>query len=110
MSGRSALGTTLEPGAGTMTLRRFVIEREIPMVGSLDREQLRSAAQKSNEAIARLAPDIQWVESHVTADKTFCVYLAKDEAVVRKHAEISGFPATRINEISKVIDPTTAIG
>jgi hypothetical protein len=74
----------------------------------LDRGQLGSAAQKSNEAIARLAPDIQWVESHVASDKTFCVYLAKDEATVRKHAEISGFPATKITEIGKLIDPTTA--
>lgn len=91
-----------------MTLRKFVIERDIPEVGSLEREQLRGAAQKSNEALAQLAPDIQWVESYVAADKTFCVYLAKDEAVIRKHAEISGFPATKITEIRKVIDPTTA--
>lgn len=91
-----------------MTPRRFIIEREITKVGSLDREQLRDAAQKSNEAIAKLALDIQWIESHVAADKTFCVYLAKDEAVIRKHAEISGFPATKITEINKVIDPTTA--
>jgi uncharacterized protein DUF4242 len=93
-----------------MALRRFVIEREIPKVGSLEREQLRGAAQKSNDAIGQLAPDIQWVESYVAADKTFCVYLAKDEAVIRKHAEISGFPATKITAISKVIDPTTAAG
>ena len=93
-----------------MILGRFIIEREIPKVGSLEREQLRSAAQKSNEAIAQIVPDIQWVESYVAADKTFCVYLAKDEAVIRKHAEISGFPATKITEIGKVIDPTTAAG
>jgi hypothetical protein len=93
-----------------MALRRFVIEREIPKVGSLDRGQLRGAAQKSNEAIGQLAPDIQWVESYVAADKTFCVYLAKDEAVIRKHAEISGFPATKVTAITKVIDPTTAAG
>ena len=93
-----------------MALRRFVIEREIPKVGSLEREQLRGAAQKSNEAIGQLAPDIQWVESYLAADKTFCVYLAKDEAVIRKHAEISGFPATKVTAITKVIDPTTAAG
>jgi len=92
-----------------MTLRRFIIERDIPEVGSLEREQLRGAAQKSNEALAQLAPDIQWVESFVAANKTFCVYLAKDEAVIRKHAEISGFPATKITEISKVISPTSAL-
>jgi hypothetical protein len=90
-----------------MALRRFIIERDIPKAGSLDREQLRAAAAKSNEALAKLAPDVQWVESYVADDKTFCVYLAKDEAVIRKHAEISGFPATKITEIRKTIDPTT---
>ena len=92
-----------------MTLRRFVIARDIPKVGSLDREQLRGAAQKSNEVIGQLAPDIQWVESYVAANMTFCVYLAKDEGVIRKHAEISGFPATTITAITRVIDPTTAL-
>jgi len=91
-----------------MTLRRFVIERDIPKVGTLEREQLRSAAAKSNEALSRLAPDIQWVESYVADDKTFCIYLAKDESVIRKHAEISGFPATKITAVKKMIDPTTA--
>ena len=60
--------------------------------------------------LAELAPDIQWVESFVAADKTFCVYLAKDQAIIRKHAEMSGFPATKITEIGKMIDPTTAAG
>ena len=91
-----------------MALRRFVIERNIPKVGSLEREQLRDAAAKSNAALDRLAPDIQWVESYVADDKTFCVYLAKDEDVIRRHAEISGFPANKITEIHRVIDPTTA--
>ena len=79
-----------------MALRRYIIERDIPKVGSLEREQLRVAAAKSNAALRQLGPDIQWVESFVAADKTFCVYLAKDEAIIRKHAEISGFPATKI--------------
>jgi hypothetical protein len=91
-----------------MTLRRFVIERDIPKVGTFEREQLRAAAAKSNEVLNQLAPDIQWVESYVADNKTFCVYLAKDEAVIRKHAEISGFPATKITEVKKMIDPTTA--
>jgi hypothetical protein len=90
-----------------MALRRFIIERDIPKVGTFEREQLRAAAAKSNEALARLGADIQWVESFVAADKTFCAYLAKDEAVIRKHAEMSGFPATTISEIRTVIDPTT---
>lgn len=91
-----------------MTLRKFVIERDIPKVGSFEREQLRAAAQKSNEALAQLAPDVQWIESFVVADRTYCIYLAKDEAVIRRHAEISGFPATRVSEVRKIIDPTTA--
>ena len=90
-----------------MTLRKFIIERDIPAVGSFEREQLKAAAAKSNEALAKLAPDIQWQESYVAADKTFCVYLAKDEDIIRKHAEMSGFPATKITEIRKMIDPTT---
>jgi Nickel responsive protein SCO4226-like len=89
-------------------MRRFIIEREIPQVGSLEREQLKAAAAKSNEALAKLAPKVQWVQSYVAADKTFCVYLAEDEAVIRRHAELSGFPASRITEVSKTIDPTTA--
>ena len=91
-----------------MTLRKYIIEREIPKVGAFEREQLRGAAAKSNEVLSQLGPDIQWVESYVAADKTFCVYLANDEAIIRKHAEISGFPATKITEIQKMIDPTTA--
>ena len=91
-----------------MTLRKFVIERDIPNVGSFEREQLRAAAAKSNEVLHQLGPDIQWVESYVADNKTFCVYLAKDEAIIRKHAEVSGFPATKITEVKKMIDPTTA--
>ena len=90
-----------------MALRRFIIERDIPAVGTFDREQLRGAAAKSNEVLAQLGSDIAWIESYVAGDKTFCVYLAKDEDVIRKHAEISGFPATKITEIRKMIDPTT---
>jgi hypothetical protein len=91
-----------------MSLRRFIIERDIPKVGSLEREQLRGAAAKSNDALSQLAPDVQWVESYVAENKTFCVYLAKDEAVILRHAEISGFPVTKITEVRKIIDPTTA--
>ena len=88
-------------------MRRYVIEREIPDVGSFEREQLRGAAAKSNEVLAELAPDIQWQHSYVAGDRTFCIYLAKDEDMIRRHAEISGFPATRIYEVGKMIDPTT---
>ena len=87
---------------------KFIIERDIPEVGSLDRAELKAAAARSNEALARLAPDIQWVESYVADDKTFCVYLAKNEELIRKHAEISGFPASKITRVNRTIDPTTA--
>ena len=90
-----------------MALNRYIIERDIPEVGTLERRQLAEAAAKSNEVLTALGPDIQWVESFVAADKTFCVYLAKDEAIIHRHAEMSGFPATKVTPISKTIDPTT---
>ena len=89
-------------------MQRYIIERDIPEIGTFARDQLREAAAKSNEVLAQLAPDIQWVESYVAANKTFCVYLAKDEDTILKHAEISGFPATKVTAVSKMIDPTTA--
>lgn len=93
-----------------MALRKFIIERDIPGAGALTNEQLSGAAAKSNGVLCQLGPDIQWVESFVAADKTFCVYLAKDENIIRKHAEISGFPATTITEVRRMIDPTTEHG
>jgi hypothetical protein len=91
-----------------VALRKFIIERDIPKVEDLDRDQLRGAAAKSNDALQQIGTEIQWVESFVADNKTFCVYLAKDEAVIRKHSELSGFPATKITEIKRMIDPTTA--
>jgi hypothetical protein len=88
-------------------MNKYMIEREIPDVGMLEGEKLRGAACASNKVLHELGPGIQWQESFITANKMFCVYLAEDEAIVRKHAEQSGFPATRITEISKTIDPTT---
>jgi hypothetical protein len=93
-----------------MALRRFIIERDIQGVGALTREDLRAAAAQSNQALCKLGPDVQWVESFVADDKTFCVYLASDEAVIRRHAELSGFPATKITEVRRMIDPTTEQG
>jgi hypothetical protein len=90
-----------------MALRKFIIERDIPAVGSLEREQLSGAAAQSNKVLRELGPDIQWVESYVAADKTFCVYLARDEEIIQQHAKNSGFPATKITEVRKMIDPTT---
>jgi hypothetical protein len=89
-------------------MRKYIIEREIPGAGTLEREQLKEAAARSNAALAQLAPDIQWVESYVADNKTFCVYLAKDEALIRRHAELSGFPANKITRVNRTIDPTTA--
>ena len=89
-------------------MRRFLIEREIPGVGKLDAKGLRDAARTSNAALEKLGPEVQWVESYVVADKTYCVYLAKDEEIIREHARLSGFPATRISEIKTKIDPATA--
>jgi Nickel responsive protein SCO4226-like len=89
-------------------VHKYIIERDIPQVGTLEREQLRGAAAKSNAALAELGSEIQWVESYVADNKTFCVYLAANEDLIRKHAEISGFPATKITRIKRMIDPTTA--
>ena len=88
-------------------MKRYVIERDIPAVGTFEREQLRDASKTSNAALAQLAPRVQWQHSYVTADKTFCVYLAEDEAAVQEHAKISGFPASVVTEVSSIIDPTT---
>ena len=89
-------------------MRKFIIERDIPKVGTFEREQLRGAATKSNEVLRQLGPDIQWVESYVANDKTFCVYLARDEAIIQEHARRSGFPANKVTEVRRMIDPTTA--
>jgi hypothetical protein len=89
-------------------MKKYVIEREIAGIGATDKAGLRAAAQTSNAALAKLGADIQWQESYVTGDKTFCVYLAKDEEIVREHARLSGFPANVITEVRRMIDPTTA--
>ena len=87
-------------------LKKYMIEREIGGVGDLTPDQLGDAAKTSNGALAKLE-GIQWQHSYVTKDKTFCIYLAESEALIREHARLSGFPASRITEISSVIDPTT---
>jgi len=90
-----------------MTLQRFIIERDMPAVGSLEREQLRAGVSMSKEVLRQLGPDIQWEQSYVCDDKTFCVFLATDEAIIRKHAEMAGVPVTRIVRVRRIIDPTT---
>jgi hypothetical protein len=88
-------------------MKRFVIERDLPGVGNLNHEQLKDAAATSNRALANLSGKVQWLQSFVVDDKTFCIYLADDEASVREHARLSGFPATKISEVRTVFDPTT---
>lgn len=89
-------------------MNRYVIERGIPGIGALGEADYCAISEKSNEALAKLSPKVQWIESFVAGDRTFCIYLATGEDMVRKHAEISGFPADRIIEIKTIIDPTTA--
>lgn len=89
-------------------LRRYLIERDIPGVGSMSVVELCGAARASNQAIDQMTPEIQWQHSYVAGDKTFCIYLAKDEATIRKHAELSGIPVSRIVEVPQIIDPLTA--
>lgn len=89
---------------------KFIIEREMPGAGSLSAQELQGAATKSNEVVEGLGPDIQWVESYVTADKIYCVYISPSEDLLRQHSEKSGFPANRISRITSMIDPTTAEG
>ena len=87
---------------------KFVIERDILGIGSLPPPDLQGAADKSNGALRELGPQIQWLESFVTKDKTYCIYLAPSKDLILKHAELSGFPANRIEEVRVIIDPTTA--
>lgn len=89
-------------------MKKYVIERDIPEVGTLDREQFKEAAAKSNAVLQQLGTDIQWVQSYVTANRLYCVYLARDEALIHEHARLSGFPANRVSEVVRIIDPTTA--
>ena len=92
---------------------RYVIERDIPEIGSAERDALRDAAQKSNGVLAEMkteSKDIQWEHSYVTGDKTFCIYIADDEKLIHEHAQRSGFPATIVTEVRKMIDPVTAEG
>lgn len=89
-------------------MRRYIIEREMPNVGSLTAQGLADATRKSNSVLDQLGPGVQWVESYVTDDKIFCVYLTNDERLIREHAKLSGFPATRVIPVRNVIDPATA--
>ncbi len=87
---------------------KFIIEREIPGAGQMSADDLKAVSQKSCSVLRGLGPDIQWVESFVTDDKVYCVYIAPNEALIRKHAELGGFPVNRISEVKSIIDPATA--
>jgi len=90
---------------------RYVIERDIPEIGSAEREALREAAKKSNSVLAEMKSEqknIQWEHSYVAGNKTFCIYISDNEAYIQEHAERSGFPATKVTEVRKMIDPVTA--
>lgn len=90
-------------------MRRFMIERDLASIGNATPEDLKGAAKTSNDAIVEIG-NLRWEHSYVTENKTFCVYQAKDEDAIRRHAEVSGFPANRITEILRMIDPSTAEG
>lgn len=87
---------------------KFVIERDIPGAGQLTPGDLHAISQKSCGVLDRLGPSIQWIHSYVTDDRIYCVYQAPDEAAVRRHAELGGFPANRVSRVRTVIDPSTA--
>lgn len=87
---------------------KFVIEREIPGIGKFSSEQLRASSQKSCSVLDAMSPQVQWVQSHVTDDKLYCVYIARSEEAVREHARESGFPASKVSQVRAIIDPTTS--
>jgi hypothetical protein len=87
---------------------KFIIEREIQGAGKLTPDQLQGISQKSCSVLSKLGPQIQWVESYVTDDKIYCVYLAPNEEMIREHARQGGFPANRVSAVRRMIDPTTA--
>jgi hypothetical protein len=87
---------------------KYVIERELPGAGKLTAEQLQGISQTSCKVLSDLGPSIQWVQSYVTNDKIYCIYIAANEAIVREHAKLGGFPANKVSEVSEIIDPATA--
>ena len=87
---------------------KFVIERDIPGAGKLTPAELKAISQKSCGVLSSLGPSVQWVQSFVTADKIYCIYHATEEPLIKRHAELGGFPANRISRVTAVIDPATA--
>jgi hypothetical protein len=103
-----SVASVLAAAAPVMAQQRFVIEREIPGASKMSAEQLRDASRKSNAVLKSMGTDIQWVQSYVAGDKIYCVYNATSEALIREHAQRSGFPANRITPVAAMFDPTTA--
>jgi Protein of unknown function (DUF4242) len=87
---------------------KYVIERDIPQAGNLTQQQIQAISQKSCSVLQNLGPEIQWVHSYVTDDKIYCVYIAPNEEMVKEHAKQAGFPANRVSEVTRMIDPTSA--
>jgi hypothetical protein len=106
----------MEPASVVLALKlhketampKYVIERDIPGAGKLSEQELQAISRKSCSVLNKMGPQIQWLQSYVTGDKIYCVYIAEDEAQVREHAQQGGFPANRVSEVISVIDPTTA--
>jgi Protein of unknown function (DUF4242) len=105
---RDTVAAWIESVRTEVAMPKYLIEREIPGAGKLSATELQGISQKSCGVLQRLGPQIQWLQSYVTGDKIYCVYIAPNEDMVRKHAQEGGFPANRISEIKTVIDPTTA--
>ena len=101
---------SLVPTERRYVVPKYVIERDIPGAGKLSPAEIQSISQQSCTVLERLGPRIQWVQSYVTDDRIYCIYLAPDESVVREHAKLGGFPANRISRVRTIIDPTTAEG
>jgi hypothetical protein len=87
---------------------KYVIERELPGAGKLSQEEIQGISQKSCEVLTNLGPQIQWVQSYVTDDKIYCIYISPNQELIEKHAQEGGFPANSISEVKRIIDPTSA--
>ena len=101
---------SLVPTERRYVVPKYVIERDIPGAGKLSPAEIQSISQRSCTVLERLGPRIQWVQSYVTDDRIYRIYIAPDESVVREHAKLGGFPANRISRVRTIIDPTTAEG
>ena len=107
-AGLLLLGCNPSPDRSAEVYPKFVIEREIPGAGKLTAQELKDASKKSCDVLRQLGPEIQWLQSYVTADKVYCVYTAPDKDLIIRHAQLVGIPANRISEVSSIVSPATA--